>query len=344
MQIRGLQLGGQDGQQLQQGRSFRKDQFAEILGTRHHQRSGLHEVLLRRLSLEEFGNNLPDTSLPNEELYQLLSTIQAPAASLESPSNFHPLRRVMFTALRSQALRARVVAALVQLQKLAGEAQLEAGRVQLSCSTVSFQIARSHGTTWFHLMEPTLEVQASRENMGFAKELTAMLQSDAEPPSNIPNIQAFLPLKAFCAARAAARLMAGPDVEADLASSTVRPTNGLKLQQLTAAHPEAWLSRLAATHENLLHALGFQNLDPGSCWDGKMFTFSVCCSVGEYVDNCWHGGYSDERCCHPLRAPELGSQDTSCPRNRHLLDFTQFCILVHCHCFYVEMDPQAGLN
>ena len=141
MQIRGLQLGGQDGQQLQQGRSFRKDQFAEILGTRHHQRSGLHEVLLRRLSLEEFGNNLPVTSLPNEELYQLLSTIQAPAASLESPSNFHPLRRVMFTALRSQALRARVVAALVQLQKLAGEAQLEAGRVQLSCSTVSFQIA-----------------------------------------------------------------------------------------------------------------------------------------------------------------------------------------------------------
>ena len=36
-------------------RILKKDQFAEILGTCNHQRSGLHEVLLRRLSLKNSG-------------------------------------------------------------------------------------------------------------------------------------------------------------------------------------------------------------------------------------------------------------------------------------------------
>ena len=155
-------------------------------------------------------------------------------------------------------------------------------------------------------------------------------------------MQGILPLKAFCTARAAAHLMAGPDIAEDLTSPLRSEGYQSQHPQLQHAHREAWLSRLAATHEFLLYALGFQNLDPGSCWDGKMFTFAACCSVGEYFDSCWHGGFSDERCCHPLRAPELGGQDRAvafrCCENVNMLNV--------CHAFFmlfpsIDVGPKS---
>ena len=317
-------------------RILKKDQFAEILGTCNHQRSGLHEVLLRRLSFEEFGALVPDTSLPSQEFFQLLSASQAPGASLESPGRFHPLRQISFTGVRLSALRSKLVTALAHLQKLAADAQLAAGSLQISCSTISFQVVRSHGTTWLHLGDPGLEIRSSPDNAAFAKEIAAMLQSEA------PSMKGILPLKAFCTARAAAHLMAGPDIAEDLTSPLRSEGYQSQHPQLQHAHREAWLSRLAATHEFLLYALGFQNLDPGSCWDGKMFTFAACCSVGEYFDSCWHGGFSDERCCHPLRAPELGGQDRAvafwCCENVNMLNV--------CHAFFmlfpsIDVGPKS---
>ncbi|CAJ1454494.1 unnamed protein product [Effrenium voratum] len=275
------------------GASRNANDLVEVLGVRLHERSGLTEVLLRRISFEELPEQGLEEFLSPGQLVELLSSDGPLGAELLEPEGFHPLRRAVFSGPRG--LRRPLGRALAELQPLAAEVP-----VQLRCE-LTFQAHASHGTTTILLSEPRLVV---------GKEPAAKLTPQL---GTMPGLGA---LRAFCAARAAARLAQDAAVEATEVSAPESGTESgasaparLMIEGHSSARHEVWLQRLARSHEALLRALGFSSLDPGSCWDGQMFTFAACCSVGEHQDSCWHGGFSEERCCQPLRAPELLSEE-----------------------------------
>eukprot|EP00439_Symbiodinium_sp_Y106_P038301 s1699_g4.t1 len=299
-----------DGPAVPRSPASRQASVAEMLGVRFHERSGLKEVLLRRPTVEESGGRafaFQGSSVTESALSPSLAAalLHAPApvgATLEpSPGPPSPLRRLAVSGVATGSEVSDLLRdALLELQRLTSEspAAPSGGNLQLRCAGLDYQARFSdHGHTLEALVsEPQLELHSAPANP-VAQNLSALLATEDVA------VRGLVPLRSLCGLRAVARLLAAPF--ASLAAGEVAPpppfatpsTDAKPLLEggLGPERAEAWLQRLAAVHETLLRALGFQSLDPGSCWDEKMFTFAACCSVGENQESCWHGGYSEER-------------------------------------------------
>ncbi|CAE8690488.1 unnamed protein product [Polarella glacialis] len=354
----------------------RQDSYAEIRGIRLHERSGLAEVLLRRLYVEEGDQGGLAADQPKQPgsaeaegkqgqhvkalhpalLAEVLAlgSAEALGARMEAPvqdsaqlsrhpwGHHHPLRRLVLTGSEKPSIHLKSIlqAAMLEIQSLASEGMkiqaqkdegpIPRGALRLQCAEIGVKVQEGEwggGSLEVFLKEPRLELvgedsdannEGNTEGSKYWQHVAANIS--AVLSSSVSETESIALLRQICAARAAVRLLATP--YSDLAAGTLAPvllaslsrpaaqtrsraallTGGEKPQRPWRSR---WLARLAEVHASMLHALGFQNLDPGNCWDDEMFTFSTCCSVGDHEASCWYGSFSEERCCRPLAAPEL---------------------------------------
>lgn len=205
---------------------------------------------------------------------------------------------------------------------------LSESRLDVRCDAVSYAVVElAAGTFQFQFDAPRLVVSVEEDHPnGPLRQLAQALMEHLSQAAEL--WIGVAPLRQLCTLRAASVLFARAHSELADASGTAenarrelraaagpsagweQPTGAtdvVSLPRRERPHRTAWLDRLAAVHAEMLHSLGFSNLDPGSCFDDT-FTFGTCCSMGEHANQCWHAGFSEERCCLGPTTTDLTSE------------------------------------
>lgn len=91
------------------------------------------------------------------------------------------------------------------------------------------------------------------------------------------------------------------DSAANQREAAVTSSSAAQVQELQRQENERWLEVLGDLHGQVLHQLGFVDLDPGRCFeDEEGKSFARCCSVGDYGPECW----KQEEPAHSWEVPE----------------------------------------
>ncbi|CAK0878162.1 unnamed protein product [Prorocentrum cordatum] len=91
-------------------------------------------------------------------------------------------------------------------------------------------------------------------------------------------------------------------------AESLRYSGRERVESARQEQAELWREALAEVHGKVLMELGFVDLDPGRCWEGRAdgLGFARCCSVGDLAARCWGGeAQADADAAAPQSAREL---------------------------------------